>query len=93
LADNTPYPSKSPYRVDNVAFLTLREAIRNIDGNSDAERIEKRAIQGNTEAIAAVAKLARGEGPGAAIKGDVVNAQNIIRIIQANLAAQTGASK
>jgi predicted chitinase len=93
MADNTLYPSKSPYRTDNVAFLALREAVRNMDGNSHAERTESRAIQGNPTDIALVARLARGEGPGAEDKAAVLNAQNVIRIIQANLAAQTGANK
>lgn len=93
MADNTLYPSKSPYRDDNVAFLTLREALRNMDGNADREQVETAAIRGHVPSITRVAKLARGEGPGAENPEDVVRAQNVIRIIQANIAAQTGATK
>ncbi|KRD08582.1 hypothetical protein ASE48_08425 [Mycobacterium sp. Root265] len=93
MADNTLYPSPSPYRLDDKAVLTTRETMRQINGMVHANLIEQAALQGYVPAIADVAKLARGEGPGATDKWKVGQAQNIIRLIQANLAAQTGVTK
>ncbi|AXC35022.1 lysin A [Mycobacterium phage Priya] len=92
MADNTLYPSQSPYRDSDTGGFTLRQYVRNLDAMEHARFIEDAAIQGYVPAIEIVARLAKGEGPGAADKWAVAKAQNVIRIIKANLAAQTGAS-
>ncbi|QGH80569.1 lysin A [Mycobacterium phage Rahalelujah] len=93
MADDTLYPSTSPYRDSDTGGFTLRQYVRNLDAMQHAEFIEAAAIRGYAPAIAIVARLAKGEGPGATDKWAVAKAQNVIRIIQANLAAQTGDSK
>ncbi|QGJ90159.1 lysin A [Mycobacterium phage SheaKeira] len=92
MADNTLYPSQSPYRDSDTGGFTLRQYVRNLDAMEHARFIEDAAIQGYVPAIEVVARLAKGEGPGATDKWAVAKAQNVIRIIKANLAAQTGAS-
>lgn len=93
MADNTPYPSTSPYRADDKPVLTLRESVRQTNGMVHAKLIEDAALQGHPGAIAAVAKLAQGQGPGATDLFKVEQAKNIIRTIQASIAAQLGAAK
>lgn len=90
LADNTLYPTTSPYRPDDKPILSIKETIRQTNGMVHAKLVEDAALQGLPEAIKIVAKLAKGEGPGANDKFKVAQAQNIIRIIQARIAAQTG---
>jgi len=66
MADDTLYHSRSIYRDDNNKFLTLRDAILNIDAMCHAGLIvEPAALRGEQWAIAAVARLADGKGPGA----------------------------
>ena len=93
MADDTLYPSLSPYRTDDKPVVTLRELVRQNNAMLHGMLVEFSALRGNAGAIGTVAALAQGQGPGASDPFKVEDAKNVIRIVQAALAAQTGAPK
>ncbi|QGJ88762.1 lysin A [Mycobacterium phage Yecey3] len=93
MADQTRYASRAWFRSDNVANLTPLDLLRNIDGMKYDERVVQAAFRGQVWAINAIAALAQGQGPEGQNPVAVAEAQDIIRQLQAALAAQNGASK
>ncbi|QFG04585.1 lysin A [Mycobacterium phage Keziacharles14] len=93
MADQTRYSSRAWFRSDDAANLTPLDLLRNIDAMKYDERVVQAAFRGQVWAINAIAALARGEGPEGKNPAAVLEAQDIIRQLQAALAAQNGASK
>ncbi|QGJ88290.1 lysin A [Mycobacterium phage DreamTeam1] len=93
MADQTRYSSRAWFRSDDVANLTPLDLLRNVDAMKYDERVIQAAFRGQVWAINAIATLAKGEGPEGKNPAAVLEAQDIIRQLQAALAAQNGASK